>query len=132
MRNLAVTIACACLVSAALSGCSPDAREPEATPTTYDIEKADLTAPEPTDICSIHHPTFLRDQLLRISGGLPPGSAGFEFRDFRVGRQKPNQEWVAVVRFRIAFPGEPAHSMRAVASFDRENCKTGEWSVRQG
>ncbi|WP_232492424.1 hypothetical protein [Novosphingobium kaempferiae] len=101
-------------------------------PTTYGIEKADLAAAEPQDFCRSRHPTFLRDLLLQISNGLPPGSKGFDFRNLKVERQKPGGEWVAIVRFRIAVPGESAQSMRAIASFDPENCKTGEWSVHRG
>lgn len=132
MRNLAATMGGACLVASALSGCSPDAPEPKSMPTTYDIEKVDLTAAEPKDICRIGHPTFLRDLLLQISNGLPPGSKGFDFRNLKVERQRPDGEWVAMVRFNIVVPGEPAQSMRAVAPFDPENCKTGEWLIHRG
>lgn len=128
MRNFAATITGAYLVATAMSGCSPDAREPKSMPTTYDIEKADLTAAEPKDICRTRHPTFLRDLLLQISNGLPPGSNGFEFRDLKVGRKKLGGKWVASVRFLITLPGKPAHTMLAIASFDPKNCETGEWS----
>lgn len=128
-NGLAAARAGALLMAGTLSACSPDAAQPEPTHTTYDIGAADLTATEPNDICRTRHPAFLRDLLLRISAGLPPGSSGFEFIHFTVDKPKLNGEWAAMVRFRAALPGEPVQTMRTVAPFNPEDCTTGAWSL---
>ncbi|MED5543765.1 MAG: hypothetical protein VYD90_00790 [Pseudomonadota bacterium] len=125
------TLAGGALLALALCACSPDAPEPAPTPTTYAIDKADLSAPEPADICRTRNAAFLRDVLLQISAVLPPGSRGLDFRQFRVDEADDKGTWTATVGFQVALPGEPAQAMRAVASFDPEDCTTGEWSVSE-
>lgn len=131
-RNLSAVLAGATAITAALTACGPETPEPGPTPTTYDIEKSDLIAPEPNDICRTRKPAFLRDLLLQITEGLPPGSSGFDFRNLSVDRPEPNGKWTVTVRFEAALPGETAQIMRAVAAFDPENCTTGEWLVERG
>ncbi|TYC85479.1 hypothetical protein [Novosphingobium sp. BW1] len=122
----------AALLALALCACSSQAPEPAPTPTTYDIDKADLSAPEPGDICRTRNAAFLRDVLLQISAVLPSGSRGLDFRKFRVDQADNKGLWTATVGFQVGLPGEPAQAMHAVASFDPEDCTTGEWSVRDG
>lgn len=111
------------IVIAGISACSSG--EPVAEPTSYTIEKADLTAAEPGDICRTKDAAFLRNLLLRITGALPPGTSSFEFVAFNVPSMPEGKGMQATVRFRAAPPGGKPKTMYAAGAFDPKDCRVG-------